>query len=709
MATNSEPPRVLCVDDDAGARHALERQLREAGLTAVGASGGADAIAKAVRQPPDLVLLDVRMPGLDGYQVCTRLQANEMTAGIPVVFVTALTDPGDRTRAFAAGAVGFLTKPVDTEELLAHVWKHLGTGVRWKAFHEGTSRARRFDFAGFRQFLAGHVDLPQEAKDALASLAAPALFEFARVHGLAEASVARLAAEYLGLAYADEIPHETLALGVLPPQFCRANRVAAVEDTDGTPIFVTENPFRYEIVDLLRLNGGDGGVPSLRVAPPAVISLLLGVDERDGPRPSPLAATSREQRVEAVGRVHKPRPIVSLKESDETVDVGAEADAPAIQLVNTVIANGVRARASDIHIEPREGHVDLRYRIDGMLVARPQLPKEMQGSVVSRLKIMARLDIAERRVPQDGRTRVLLDGRHVDLRVSTLPTRHGEKVVLRILDRGAVNLDLAALGFEDESLALLRQSIAKPHGILLVTGPTGSGKTTTLYSALTAISRPHVNVVTVEDPIEYDLPRINQVQVHPPAGLTFPVALRAILRQDPDIIMVGEIRDGETLDIAMKAALTGHLVLSTLHTNDAASTVPRLIDMGSEPFLVASTVEMITAQRLLRRLCPRCKEPAPVPGEVLERFRVPFDSSARFFHPKGCDSCDGTGYSGRLAVAEVLVLDDAMRLLVAKGADEGALRHHALEVAGMSTLRQNALRKAVQGLTTLEEILRVTA
>jgi type II secretory ATPase GspE/PulE/Tfp pilus assembly ATPase PilB-like protein len=407
-------------------------------------------------------------------------------------------------------------------------------------------------------------------------------------------------------------------------------------------------------------------------------------------------------------RDREPRVRSSIRQEDEAIDVLANATAPAIQLANSIIADAVRTQASDIHLEPGEKEVRLRFRVDGMLVARKPIPKALQGPLLSRIKIMARLDIAERRVPQDGRVRILYDERPVDLRVSTLPTRHGEKIVMRLLDKSAISLDLEALGLEEGPLTALQQSIAKPHGILLVTGPTGSGKTTTLYSALTALNRPHCNIVTVEDPIEYELPRVNQVQVHPMAGLTFPVALRSILRQDPDIVMVGEIRDGETLDIAMKAALTGHLVLSTLHTNDAVSTISRLVDMGAEPFMAASTLEMVSAQRLLRKLCASCKEPAKVPKEVLSSFGVPVPKGTEFFRPAGCGECNDIGYRGRLAVAEALVMDEELRQLVSRSADLHALRQYATGSAGMATLRQNAFRKAAKGLTSLEEVLRVT-
>jgi type IV pilus assembly protein PilB len=384
--------------------------------------------------------------------------------------------------------------------------------------------------------------------------------------------------------------------------------------------------------------------------------------------------------------------------------------APVIRLVNLTLVNAIKQGSSDIHIEPFEREVRVRYRIDGVLRETPSPPKALQAAVVSRIKVLSELDIAERRVPQDGRFRIKFDGREIDFRVSTLPTYFGEKVVLRILDKGSLQLDLEKLGFEQQPLTDFRECLSRPNGIILITGPTGSGKTTTLYSALHMLNTMDVNIVTVEDPVEYELHGINQVQAKPDVGLTFASGLRSILRQDPDIVMVGEIRDEETADIAIKAALTGHLVLSTLHTNDAAGAMTRLIDMGMEPFLIASSLLMAAAQRLVRKICPDCRETYKVPERVLERaqFRLIDDEKIALCRGKGCPRCGETGYRGRLALLEVLRVRENIQDLIMQSVPSTEIKTAAI-TNGMLTLRQVALNKVKAGFTSLEESLRVTA
>jgi len=403
------------------------------------------------------------------------------------------------------------------------------------------------------------------------------------------------------------------------------------------------------------------------------------------------------------------------KDSDEEIDVDAlleaTGDTSIIKIVNVILVQAIQEGASDVHIEPFEKETRVRYRIDGVLYERTAPPKHMHPALVSRIKIMADLDIAERRLPQDGRFRIKLMGRDVDFRVSVLPVAFGEKVVMRILDKSALTLDIAQLGFNDEALARFRHAIKAPYGMVLVTGPTGSGKTTTLYSALSEINRPDVNIITVEDPIEYQLHGINQVQTNPEITLTFAAGLRSILRQDPDIVMVGEIRDHETADIGVKAALTGHLVFSTLHTNDAAGAMTRLVDMGVEPFLISSSVLLVQAQRLVRRICKHCKHEVEIEPDVLRRAQVQWpegEAPPTFWAGKGCSKCSDSGYAGRCSVIEVLRVTENVRNLVIKQANASSIKEAAM-ADGMSTMRMDAIDKARQGITTLEEVLRVTA
>jgi len=383
-------------------------------------------------------------------------------------------------------------------------------------------------------------------------------------------------------------------------------------------------------------------------------------------------------------------------------------DAPVIKIVNLILVQAIKEKASDIHIEPFQRTLKLRYRIDGELVAAESPPKALQLAITSRIKILAGLNIAERRVPQDGRFRINVLGKEVDLRISILPTAYGEKIVIRILDKSALTGSLEQMGLDEGTLGKFRKAIDAPHGMILVTGPTGSGKTTTLYSVLQELNNPQYNIVTVEDPIEYELTGINQVSVRADIGLDFASALRSILRQDPDIVMVGEIRDNETADIAVKAALTGHQVLSTLHTNDAAGAITRLDDMGIEPFLISSSIIMTCAQRLVRRVCTNCREEFVPEPEIFEKLNIEQTEGVVFFHGVGCDRCKSRGYLGRLAIVEALPVSEAIRRLIIKRASAAVIKNQAVN-EGMKTLRMVGIDKAIEGVTTLEEIWRVTA
>jgi len=417
--------------------------------------------------------------------------------------------------------------------------------------------------------------------------------------------------------------------------------------------------------------------------------------------------------VEDIMKNFDDKDIEALKEGDDAINVAelgqAAEDAPVVKLVNLILTDAIKKGASDIHIEPYEKTFRVRYRIDGVLYEVMQPPTRLKAAITSRVKIMAQLDIAERRLPQDGRIKIKMASREMDFRVSTLPTLFGEKVVLRLLDKGTLQLDMTKLGFEAQALTDFESGILMPYGMVLVTGPTGSGKTTTLYSALNRLNTTETNIMTAEDPVEFNLAGINQVQMKAEIGLNFAASLRSFLRQDPDIIMVGEIRDYETAEIAIKAALTGHLVLSTLHTNDAPSTISRLLNMGVEPFLVAASTNVIVAQRLARRVCQQCKEPAPVPPQVLVNLGFS-PEDAKTIVPvkgKGCMTCSETGYKGRVALYECLVIRENVKEAILQGASVIELRDIGRK-NGMKTLREAGLQKIREGMTSLEEIMRVT-
>lgn len=506
--------------------------------------------------------------------------------------------------------------------------------------------------------------------------------------------VAALAAQ-IGMRFVDlgDISVDGSAIGMVSGAVCRRHTALPIAVEDGKLVVAMADPANVFAIDDIRSSSG------MDVRP--VVSTRADV----------MAAIDRYYRADS----DLDDLTMALDTSDEEEDLSKVKeiveDAPIVRFVNLLITQAIQDRASDIHLEPAEHDLRVRYRIDGVLHEVMRSPKNIQSGVISRLKIMADINIAERRIPQDGRLSVQAHGKKIDLRVATLPTVWGEKVVMRILDNSTARLDLADLGFSDHNYASYSQSFTKPYGMILVTGPTGSGKSTTLYATLNIVNRPEVNIITVEDPVEYRLAGINQVQVNTKAGLTFAAALRSILRSDPDIVLIGEIRDHETALIATEAALTGHLVLSTLHTNDAPSAITRLTEMGIEPFLVGSSVDCVLAQRLARRLCLKCREEyTPTPQQLLA-VKFPWEDGQplpTLFRPVGCSQCSKTGYKGRLALHEVMPRSDEIERLTVEHASSTQIGA-AARASGMQTLRTDGLLKAAQGITSLDEIFRVVA
>ncbi len=497
------------------------------------------------------------------------------------------------------------------------------------------------------------------------------------------------------------IPEEIM--GMIPREMAKANKLVPVARLNGKLFIAMVDPTNVVAVDDVKRRVQLDVVPMIATEK-SVAEALSGVHGGVG---------INQALRDVVKEAEKPADGVEVQAKvSEEIDIDRLAtdseDAPVIKIVNLIMVQAIREKASDIHIEPFQNSLKLRYRVDGDLTAAESPPKALQLAITSRIKILAGLNIAERRVPQDGRFRVKVMGKEVDLRVSILPTSHGEKVVIRILDKTALTGSIDQMGLDEETLVKFRKAIDAPHGMILVTGPTGSGKTTTLYSVLQELNNPQYNIVTVEDPIEYELNGINQVSVRNDIGLDFASALRSILRQDPDIVMVGEIRDNETADIAVKAALTGHQVLSTLHTNDAAGAITRLDDMGIEPFLISSSILMTCAQRLVRKICTNCREEFMPEPEIFTRLGVEAKAETVFYRGSGCDRCKGRGYLGRLAIIEALTVTEAVRRLIMKRASAAVIKNQAV-AEGMKTLRMAGIDKALEGQTTLEEVLRVAA
>ena len=506
---------------------------------------------------------------------------------------------------------------------------------------------------------------------------------------LTRALAARFGVEHIDL---QSMQLDPAAANLIPERFMRRYGAVAVRFADEATLLVAiTDPANVFALDDLRMMTGYEIVPAI------------------APEEDVLSAISRLSRLDEAVKENVDG--LALESLEEPMDIREATEAaPIIKLVNSVIAQAVDEGASDIHFEPQDKELLVRYRVDGVLHEVMSVPRRMQSGVLSRLKIMADLDIAERRMPQDGRIGLVVGGKPIDMRVATLPAVYGEKVVMRLLDKSNVMLDLADLGFGEKALSRFRRSFMRPYGAILVTGPTGSGKSTTLYAALNILNSPEKNIITVEDPVEYRLTGINQVQVNPKAGLTFASGLRSILRCDPDIVMIGEIRDRETAQIAIESALTGHLVLSTLHTNDAPGALSRLTEMGIEPFLSSSAVDCVLAQRLARRLCSHCREPYIATREMLAKNDFPPEvlegPEVTLYRAKGCPRCNGTGYKGRLGLYEVMVVSEAIRRLTVERKSSDEIGRVA-QAEGMRTLRDDGIDKVLQGLTSMEEISRV--
>lgn len=517
--------------------------------------------------------------------------------------------------------------------------------------------------------------------------------------------------EFVDIPAKEPLPDEVIHM--IPENIARRHNLISISKEGNVLTVAMEDPLNIVVLDDLKMMTGF----ELKAVLGAESDIITAINKHYG------VQSSKEALDEILTKTGGVDSQIDLVEEDKSQEGGESIttlgekgeDAPVIQMVNLIMATAIRTRASDIHIEPTHKDLKVRFRIDGVLHQQPAPPKKFQNAIVSRIKIMSNLDISERRIPQDGRARIRIDNREIDLRVSVLPCGAGEKVVMRILDSSGLKAKLDELGFEPENLAIFSKCLKAPHGINLVTGPTGSGKSTTLYSALVTLNEPTVNIITIEDPIEYNLEGINQVGVNPDVGLTFAVGLKSFLRQDPDIIMVGEIRDLETTSIAINAAMTGHLVFSTLHTNDAPGAITRMGMMGVEPFLISSTLLMVLAQRLVRTICKHCKETYEVDAKLLLKLgapqgHIPATKNGKILlsRGRGCDECAKTGYMGRVGIHEILEVNDVLRGLIIDKAPVSRIKEAARK-NGMITLRESAIRKALGGLTTMEEVLRVTS
>ncbi|KAF0158495.1 MAG: proteinral secretion pathway protein E [Syntrophaceae bacterium] len=522
-----------------------------------------------------------------------------------------------------------------------------------------------------------------------------------RKKAIDEIPLLRIFSEHFSIPFWRELPMESINIDFtqsVPIHYLKKHKMVPIITAE-TQVIAVNDPANFQPADDLRLLLKTQKLPMVLATQDAITAAInLAYD---------MSRSSAKDYFEEMSEATADDLISEISETADLLD--ETSDAPIIKLVNLLVSGAIKDRASDIHVEPYSGNLKIRYRIDGILYDILSLPRRIQSPLTSRLKIMAKLNIAEKRLPQDGRIELKIADRLVDVRVSVIPTAFGERVVLRLLDKSGNILLLSDLGMHDDRIKLLNRLIKSPYGIILVTGPTGSGKTTTLYAALSTINRPEINIITIEDPIEYQMDGVGQIQVNPKIDLTFAAGLRSIVRQDPDVILIGEIRDRETAEIAIQSSLTGHLVFSTLHTNDAASAVTRLIDMGIEPFLVTSSIVAIIAQRLVRVLCLHCKEVYTPDEETLDNLGLNLSvlQNNTFYRKKGCNLCMQTGFRGRSAIFEIMVVDDNIRRLVLKTSDANQINELAVK-QGMITLQQDGIQKVMAGITTTEEVLRVT-
>ena len=554
-----------------------------------------------------------------------------------------------------------------------------------------------------RKLIAAGVapDMLAEARGLKGSSGTGFFDQLLRKKAIDEIQLLKILSGHFGLPFRPELPMESAHIDFtqnISIQYLKKYKIVPlIKDQD--PVIAINDPTNFQPVDDLRQLLK---MPDLPVVLSSQDSITAAINMAYD--------MSRASAKDYFEEMNESATDDLISKIDETADLLDEtSDAPIIKLVNLIVSGAIKDRASDIHVETYSSNVKIRYRIDGILYDILSLPRRIQSPLISRIKIMAKLNIAEKRLPQDGRIETKIADRLIDIRVSVIPTAFGERVVLRLLDKTANILMLSDLGMHDERVKLLNKLIKSPFGIILVTGPTGSGKTTTLYAALSTINQPEINIITIEDPIEYQMDGVGQIQVNPKIDLTFAAGLRSIVRQDPDVILIGEIRDRETAEIAIQSSLTGHLVFSTLHTNDAASAVTRLIDMGIEPFLVTSSIIAIIAQRLVRVLCPHCKEVYVPDDESLSNLGLNRTAlkNHTFYRKNGCNLCMQTGFRGRTAIFEIMIVDDEIKKLVLKTSDANQINELALK-RGMITLQKDGIDKVLQGMTTIEEVLRVT-
>jgi type II secretory ATPase GspE/PulE/Tfp pilus assembly ATPase PilB-like protein/DNA-binding response OmpR family regulator len=686
-------PQVLYVDDDIGQLALMERFLAgHCNLTT--ADSGREGLKIVDEIKPDLILLDIGMPEMDGYEVCARLQADKENTFIPVIFVSAMGEEEDRARAFAVGGADFILKPVNKAELLEKIGLYLATSATWKGLsaeeEKWQDKMQSWDFIGFKEYVSTMLKFDPEKKYLFSGVPVFDIYLEAAKLGIGEGTLARLMAKFLNLPYIATVAQETIRLGVMPTAFCKTNHVLPVDDFRGKKAFIVSNPFDMDLMAMLKKHFDHEGAAGMKITEPSRIDLLFA----ESPSPPKHVKTSVEKK-------QRRSPSLMLQEDNLS-------DHPAVQITDTILNTAVFERASDIHIEPKEIKAEVRFRIDGDLRHAFTLKHKTVKMVISRLKAQGGMDISEKRKPQDGGFMATVDNRVFNFRLSTTSTPYGESLVMRLLEPYAGARSLEDLGMSEKQIGTMINATSHPSGMILIVGATGSGKTTTIYSLLHAIDHQKRSIMSVEDPVEYRIPFVNQQQVNDKAGVTFDALLKASVRQDPDVLFMGEIRDAFSAKMALDFASTGHLTISTLHTSNATTAIFRLQRLGIDRGTMADTVIAVVAQKLLKKLCPHCKQKAPISPAEIEMFK-PFtrDVPSLVARPVGCPECNNTGYLGREGVFEVLEFKDQIAEMVRAGKPIAEIRSFA-KSRGDFLIGTHAIDKVMNFVFTPAEVFKKT-
>ncbi len=702
MYMNNSPPLIMVVDDDPDTRNLIEHILRKNGYDVISAADGLETFTILKNSKPDLILLDVSMPGMNGYEVCRKLQADQHFAYIPVIFITAFDQEQNRERIFSSGGVDYLIKPINREELIKKIDSYIKTKSRWQKIEERKPsreiKSEIPDFVKFKKFLINQLKLDDNQQYLVGKASIHNIYSICKKIDITTKQLAQYLADFTHLPFISYIDHNLIELDVLPPAFCRANYVLPVIDEKDKICYIICNPFDVELVDLLtRLGSSAENRPCLKITSPEVIDAFLrsGMSDETAEEIAEVAVRSDPDKTSGIEATK------TIKTDLSTADI---TKYPVMHIANNILITAVSERASDIHIEPKKNETVVRFRVDGDMHEMFTLKKRTGLMLINRLKVLADMDITEKRRPQDGTLEAVINKRIFKLRLATTSTPEGESLIIRLLEPHAKPKSLGELGMTSEQVEILLDIINRSHGLILIVGPTGSGKTTTIYSLLSQVDCRSRSLVSIEDPVEYRIPFANQQQVNEKAGVTFEALLKSVVRQDPDIIFLGEIRDQYSAKMAMNFSSTGHLTISTLHTSNTTTAIFRLERLGITREVMAEALICIIAQRLVKKLCPFCKkitEPSDYDLKILRPF---VDKEiTKVAKPVGCPRCNNSGYKGREGIYEILKFDYEITEMVRQGTPIAEIRE-LIRKKGHYLISNHAVEKVQNLIFSPEDV-----